>query len=440
MVFNLHYIRKVQKMSKKRNPVLSFIIVILLLLIIAVALITNLVFTLSSTPNLFGYYVTIQEDDSMEPDINQGTAVISKSVDSNTALTAGTKILCRLNDGTVAVRYISSVEEDVNGNPAYIPAVLKSDSTENETELAISKNSILAVCTVKSDEFATFVKFTRSFYGIAAFLILPCIILVVMLIVSITRSSQNDRYEEEDSFEKKYSPRKEPDNSNDSFDDEFFDDEFDEPSYNSDYSEQNLSNTARFDAASELERKKSSIARNFERKRVDTNSPYQKAVERERTMQFKAQKDSGFSDYSTNTLDGSDMTPRYAGSVVEEKTAPINPDKHSAVGAYPETIKVKNYNTAYDTAHMGAHEIIQEDDVAEEEDNVVVKTYTPEHEQGVNVEREEPVRKPHEKPNLDDILKSTSKGDSDYIRPSHDDISSIDELISVIENEKKKIK
>ena len=71
-------------MSKKRNPVLSVIIVILLLLIIAAALITNLVFTLSSTPHLFGYYVTIQEDDSMEPDINQGTAVISKAIDNNT--------------------------------------------------------------------------------------------------------------------------------------------------------------------------------------------------------------------------------------------------------------------------------------------------------------------------------------------------------------------
>lgn len=437
MVFNLHYIRKVQKMSKKRNPVLSVIIVILLLLIIAAALITNLVFTLSSTPHLFGYYVTIQEDDSMEPDINQGTAVISKAIDNNTALTAGTKILCRLNDGTTAIRYISSVEDGDNGNSTYVPAVIKSDSTESE--LAISKSNILAVCTVKSDEFATFIKFTRSFYGIAAFLILPCIILVIMLVVSITRTSRSERYEDEDAFEKKYSSKKNSDDSVDTFDDEFFDDEYDEPSYSGGYAEQNISNTTRFDVASELERKKSSIARNFERKRVDTNSPYQKAVERERTMQFKAQKDSGFADYSTSSLDGSDMTPRYAGSVAEAKTAPINPDKHSAVGAFPETIKVANYNTAYDTAHMGAHEVISEDNVVEEED-AIVKPYTPEHEQGIDVEREEPVRKPHEKPNLDDILKSTSKGDSDYIRPSHDDISSIDELISVIENEKKKIK
>lgn len=414
-------------MKKRKKSVLSVIIVILLLLVIASALITNLVFTLSSTPHLFGYYVTIQDDNSMEPDINQGTAVISKQISESTAITAGTKVLCRLNDGTTVVRYISSVEDSEDGTSTYIPAVINNESTN--TDLAISRNNIIAVCTVKSDELATFIKFTRSFYGVAAFLILPCIILVIMLIVSISRSSKSEKYEEEDSFERKYSSKKNANNQDD-YEDEFFDDEYDDNSYN-DYPDSNISNTAKFNSSSELEKKKFSIARNFERKRVDSNSPYQKAVERERTMQFRVQKDTDFSDYS-DSYDGLDDSPRYAGSVSKEKTTVFGSDKHSAVGDFPETIKVTDYNTEYNSVHMGAHELSQDDELED--------TYVPEHEQGVEIEREEPVRKSHSAPNLDDILKSTSTSDSDYIRPSHDNISSIDELISVIENEKKKLK
>jgi hypothetical protein len=115
-------------------------------------------------------------------------------------------------------------------------------------------------------------------------------------------------------------------------------------------------------------------------------------------------------------------------------------DKHIANNSFPEVndIEVRDYNTSPNETHMGMHEKPSSDfDTTVDE----VEDYNIEPKETVSTSdysSNEP--KVHTKPNLDDILKSTSKDDSDYVRPKHDSISSIDELISVIENEKKKLK
>lgn len=418
-------------MNKKRHPALSAIIVILLLIVIMASLITNLVFTMSKNPHFFGYYITIQETNDMEPDINQGTAVISKAINSSSAVTEGTKVLCTLPDGSTGIRYIYHITEGDNGETSYIPATIA--EPEKGSQPAIQKGNIIALCTIKSDELAAFIKFARSFYGIAALMILPCVILVIMLIAAISRASKYERAENDDAFERKYSGsskrKNSPDNDFDDFNDDY-NDEFEDDEFYDDYTAPS--------SGSDLEKKKSSIARNFERKKVDTNSPYQKAVERERTMQFKAQKN-GYQNLNSFG-DESDMTPKYAASIDSATQKIYKPsDKHVSMSAFPpaEDIKVTDYNK---TQHIGAHEKLNYED---EEDTVINTQSTDDETESSDIEKKvNEIRnsRPHKKPNIDDILISTSSDDSDYVRPKHDDINSIDELIAVIENEKKKLK
>jgi hypothetical protein len=431
-------------MNKRKSPVLSAIIVILLLIIIAVALITNLIFTMSSNPHLFGYYITIQETQEMEPDINQGTAVLSRMCDDSTAITEGSLVLCTLSDGSVATRYIASVENNDDGTSSYVPAIYNTEIS-NSTEASLSRSSIKGICTIKSDELATFIKFTRSFYGIAFLLILPCVILVIMLIVSISRASKEEDSEDEDAFEQKYSKNSSIDELDDNadYENEYFDDE--ELDENEDYYTQdspysNITSSNAYSPESNLERKKSSIAQNFERKRVDSTSPYQKAVERERTMKFQAQR-GNYSDMVPSSLEDADLKPHRTASVSSAtQRMTVVSDKHIANNSFPEVndIEVRDYNTSPNETHMGMHEKPSSDfDTTVDE----VEDYNIEPKETVSTSdysSNEP--KVHTKPNLDDILKSTSKDDSDYVRPKHDSISSIDELISVIENEKKKLK
>ena len=67
--------------------------------------------------------------------------------------------------------------------------------------------------------------------------------------------------------------------------------------------------------SNELERKKMSIAENFSQKKVNPDSPYQK--EKERTMQFKAQR-SAESTFAARNLGGSSSTAPTADALREE--------------------------------------------------------------------------------------------------------------------------
>lgn len=252
--------------SKKGFSFFRILITIMCFAMIIVALFANIAFSKNKTPELFGKYIYIVgEDNPMGDDLTAGAAIIANDA-KDISLIAGDIVLCYPADSpdTLTVRSINAVVPTEDGSERYYTR----DAIHEDNIDSIGKESIAAVCTgyPSSLELGQLIKFSTSLKGIFAFLLLPCIILVVLLIARIA-SSKN---EEEDGeygfydFDGNEREHRQPKNS--------------DPLYEPNNDVQ---------PSAEFERKKMSIADNFSQKEVNHNSPYQK--EKERTMQFKAQ-------------------------------------------------------------------------------------------------------------------------------------------------------
>ena len=307
-------------MKKKSKSILAIVLAILLLLVVAVTLTTNILFSRSDTPKIFGHYIYLMESDVMEADagtavatsvtalddstagteggaaadpsapvdsesaaasIHQHTAVIASVYDESDPVAKNNAVLCVLapddtstdmDSDRIAVRRIYNVEQDETGVLKYYPTTMQASSVG--TEPPITVDSILGKCAYESGELYAYIKFATGVPGILLLLVLPSIILVIMLIVAIARA--NGKHDEEFAFEESYDEVY----SEDSYDDSEYDDE--ELGGRSP-----LFHPSDAAPSRSFEQKRSSIAQNFERKAVNPNSPYQKA----RTMQFKAQHD-----------------------------------------------------------------------------------------------------------------------------------------------------
>lgn len=258
-----------KKKAKKAKSVFGVVAVILLLLLIAVTVTANVIFSGDSVPMVGGYYLYMNESAEMEPDIPENSLLFAKqapvkaSITNTASITQGNKVLCYLPDGNLAPRQIYDLTTDANGDTVYYPATM----TGEPDALSIPRSNIIAMCSWASPELFSFVKFATSVPGLMAFLVVPCIILIVLLLVKIAKSGKEELDEDDFFFDeevepivkKTAKPKKTP----------LFDPE---------------ANPADDDT---LEKKKSSISEHFSAKPVNENSPYQKAVQ-ERTMKFKA--------------------------------------------------------------------------------------------------------------------------------------------------------
>lgn len=290
-------------MKKKSKSILAIVLAILLILVVAVTLTTNILFSRKDTPKLFGHYIYMMETNVMEAgstsggsapgvatatdsasasaSIRQHTAVIASAYSESDPIAKNNAVLCILgaDDAStdkdaegIAVRRIYNIEQDETGVLKYYPTTMQADMVG--TEPPITVDSILGKCSYASPELYSFIRFATGVPGILTLLVLPAVILAVMLIVAIARA--NGRRDDEFAFEEDYDEVY----SEDSYDDDGYDDEEiggRSPLFRPSENTQSRS----------LEQKRSSIAENFERKQVNPNSPYQKA----RTMQFKAQHD-----------------------------------------------------------------------------------------------------------------------------------------------------
>ena len=256
--------------GKKTKSVFGVLAVILLLLLIAVTVTANVIFDSDSVPMVGGYYLYMNESAEMEPDIPQNALVFAKqapvkaSAASTASIAQGNKVLCYLPDGNLSIRQIYDMTMDANGDTVYYPATM----TGGADALSIPRSNIIALCSWASPELFSFVKFATSVPGLMAFLVVPCIILIALLLIKIARSSKEEI--DEDDF--------------------FFDEEEVEPIIKK--SAKSKKAAPLFDPektpgeGDSLEKKKSSISEHFSAKPVNENSPYQKAVQ-ERTMKFK---------------------------------------------------------------------------------------------------------------------------------------------------------
>lgn len=253
-------------MKKKRFSVLRCFISIICVLFIIAAVGINLIYSQKKTPDFMGryFYIVTERDTNGINDVTQGAAIIAKEA-SGISIAQKDLVLCYPSGDPDNLRLcgIFNIITDEDGTEKY---QLYYDGHEDNTEL-VTKDNIKAICTgyPESVELGSFITFTRSVPGIVAELIIPCIILLVFFISRL--ASKDDEEEEIPDFKPEVKKAPEKKKSQQQSGNPLF-----EPS-------QEVS-------SDELERKKQSIAENFSQKKVNPDSPYQK--EKERTMQFKA--------------------------------------------------------------------------------------------------------------------------------------------------------
>ncbi|MBP3379325.1 MAG: hypothetical protein J6K77_00470 [Ruminococcus sp.] len=257
--------------KKKRFSFLKLLVIILCIAAVIVSAGANILFSGGKTPALFGRHIYIVGDDNpMAGDITAGAALIAKDAEGVT-INPGDIVLCYPadNPGKLCLRSITVISEADNGAQAYYTK----DSLHEDSAGAITKSSIAAVCTgyPESLELGRFITFARSVTGIIVLLGVPVLLLLIFIISAVARSKRSDDSDEYDFYE-------------------YDDDEDEEEEENGRYRNNDPLYEPDSDIAvkPELERKKMSIAENFSQKQVNPNSPYQR--EKERTMQFKAQK------------------------------------------------------------------------------------------------------------------------------------------------------
>ncbi len=359
--------------AKKRNgSVFSVLLVIVLLLVVATTVAANVIFSTNGIPKIGNYYFYTHETNDMEPDIHQNTLVLAKASTAD-SLSPGNKVLCYLSDNTLALRALYNITVNEDGSTNYFPGT----ALEQGNELAIPRTNIFAICTWQSKELYSYVKFATSVAGIMVLLIIPALILIVMFLVKIARSSSHEVDEEDFLFdEEPEMPKKKKTGANPLF----------EPGQ-----------VPAADAS--LEKKKSSISEHFEKKTVDEDSPYQRAVQ-ERTMRFRS------------------ITPEQAEEVQRQQAA-----KAAAGGT-----QVFSTQTVEETARMQQAAAEQPTSAAPA---APVQPPMP----------EEPIQRT-ETPNIDDIvrpseLRAAKAGQK--INPEIAATDSIDELLRVLEAEKKKL-
>ena|GEM_PF-1941178 len=255
--------------KKKKASVFSVLVVIVLLLTVAMTITANVFFSGNMIPQVAGYYLYLYEESDMQPDVPQNSFIIAKNSDS-VSLSAGNKVLCRLSNGNVALQLIYLINLNEDNSTSYFVGTVE----EQGSEPAIPKDDILAVCTWASPQLYQYVKFATSMTGLLSLLVMPCIILIIMLLVKILRSNQEenditlDSKEEPLLFEDPGPSRKSSSLKSETKD----------PLFSPEQITQNDES---------LEKKKSSIQENFSAKPVNEDSPYQRAIQEHGTTKFE---------------------------------------------------------------------------------------------------------------------------------------------------------
>ncbi len=388
--------------KKKRFSALKLLIVILCITSVIVSAGINILFAGDKTPKLFDRYIyVVGEDNPMEGEITTGAALISMDAKKHGVVATGDIILCYPadNPSTLSLRSVSFISEGDEGTSYYTM-----DSFHEDTTGAITFDKIVAICTGYNEslELGRFITFARQLKGIIALLGVPALLLIIILFTSILGSRSDEDIEDEFGFyeydeEENNSPaRKKAD--------PLYEPNSDTPT------------------SAAFERRKMSIADNFKQKEVNPDSPYQK--EKERTVQFKAQKGGSLSN-----------TASFSGSgTAESSFAQRNPGTVSSPAPTAETLREEMLRKTSATERTATYSkpestvsdntgILSRDQVAELRGGAPAKP--------AEVKAAAPKRS--SSPDISDILGNAplkpSKKPSDM---------SVDDLLKIIEEEKKK--
>lgn len=395
--------------KKKRFSVLKLLIVIICIASVITSACANLMFAGGKTPKLFGRHIYIVgEDNPMSGDITTGAALISMDA-QNISIATGDIVICYPADApnTLTLRSISFIAEGDEGAEA---SYYTKDSYHEDTEGSITKSRIVAVCTgyPESIELGKFILFAKSLNGILILLGAPALILLIVLITTIIRSRSEDDDEDEDDFG-------------------FY--EYDEESEKSKKASYTRNSDPLYEPSPditpnpELERKKMSIAENFKQKEVNPDSPYQKEREKERTMQFMAQKMSGT-------------------STAESSFASRNPNIASSSSPTVETLREEMLRKTSDAERTGTYNIKKASDTISDNTGILSTAQVAELSGGAtpSAAREAfssatvPTPRKSSSPDISDIIGTNTTRSSK--KPSD---MSVDDLLKIIEEEKNKL-
>lgn len=234
---------------------LKVVIIVLLAIIIAISIAVNAVFLKSNTTHdMFGKTLFLMETDEMMPEITKNTMIIAEK-DKLTSLQKGDVALYNyINTENKTISALSRIHDIVIKTDG-IYYNIKSDATEGTETITVSEKDIIAKGSLSSKELGVTVATLKSTLGIALFLILPSIILILLIITSSINARKLkdgglDDYDMPVMLERM--PKKKKRVSTPLFETD------DDINSSEDFLE-----------------KKNSISENFSQKRVNRNSPYQ---------------------------------------------------------------------------------------------------------------------------------------------------------------------
>lgn len=354
------------------------------------------------------FYIVTERDTNGISDVTAGAAIIARDA-ANISIAQKDLVLCYPASDPENLR-LCGIYNVVQGDDGTEKYQVYYDGHEDNTDL-ITKDKISAICTgyPESAELGSFITFTRSIPGIVAELIIPCIILLVFFISRIASKNEDEEEEIPDFTPQQKNPPKKK--SSPSTTAPLF-----EPTHES-------------QASDELERKKMSIAENFSQKKVNPNSPYQK--EKERTMQFKASR-------PENAKSSGRVSPAPSADSIREDLRRKNDYEGSHVKKPERTpapeIPKKTVSAPVKTEVNDDTGIIPTAQIAEMSKNPE-STRSSIAEIKANVNKASSASKYSSSPDISDII---SKSESNKRKRNASEMS-VDDLLRIIEEEKKKL-
>lgn len=402
--------------KKKRFSVLKLLVVIICITSVIISLAANILFSKNNVPSIFGRVIyVVGENNAMEGDITTGAALIAKEA-ADISVIAGDIVVCYPADSpeNLCLRSINYVVDAEDGTQRYFT---RDTFHEDQTD-SITKDKIVAVCTgyPESYELGQFISFAISVNGILILLVAASVILLIIIIASIV-GSHSEKDEEEETSIYDYDDSKKKKRKKEA------------PLYDT--------NTSQI-ANPELERKKMSIADNFSQKQVNPDSPYQKEREKERTMQFKAQRGNVQPENNENTAVFRKPDTSTTSDTLREEMLRKTADAEKT-GVYSIKGGVPQENTVSDnTGILSKSEVEQlsrrETSVSEVQSITEVQKSV----QPKPVQSRPAPSKPVSaggSPDISDIIRKT---ESERRKKNPSDMS-VDDLLNMIENEKKKL-
>ena len=399
--------------TKKRFSVLKFVLIVLCIILIIISIIVNISFSGGKTPKMFGKYIyVVKNTDNMGTYVTEGAALVAPEAKDLTVAKGDIVLAYPAADpGKLHVLSIYDIVLAEDGTEKYIT----SDASNIGSEESITKDKIAALCTghTQSEELGSFIRFASGIWGILLLLVLPCVLLVIFFIAKIASAKGDDDDEfgfyEYDESEKQRAISESKKNIHDKTANPLF-----EPSQE-------------IQPSNELERKKMSIAENFSQKKVNPDSPYQK--EKERTMQFKTQR-SAESTFAAKNVGGSSSTAPTADALREEML------RKTAEAERTGTFNIKTTSTPQQASEPVSDNtgILSKSQLAEMSRNDVPRT-TPLRSQSAPSAAAPKAPKAGSTPDISDII---SKSEQEEKKKSPSNMS-VDDLIKMIEAEKKKL-